>query len=176
MAENPELQKFGEEGKAAFQAGQYASAVDAFQKAVEGYTNTGDVINAAEMKNNLSVALLKEGRAQTALDAALGTDEVFARAGDIKRQGMAFGNQASALEALKRFDEALNAYERSAELFAQVGEGDLRAMVMKSAAAIKFKRGKVTDSAFKMIGSLEAKDKPSIFERLLRTLLRFIQR
>jgi hypothetical protein len=34
----------------------------------------------------------------------------------------------------------------------------------------------MTDSAFKMIGSLEAKDKPSIFERILRFLLRFAQR
>lgn len=176
MAISPEVQKFGEEGKIAFESGQYASAVDAFQKAVEGYINAGDALSAAEMKNNLSVALLKAGKAQAALDAALGTDEVFGRSGDIKRQGMALGNQASALEALKRLDEALTAYEHSAELFAQVGEGDLQAMVMKSAAAIKFKRGKVTDSAFKMIGSLEAKDKPSIFERLLRTLLRFIQR
>lgn len=176
MAVNPELQKFGKEGKAAFESGQYASAVEAFQKAVEGYANSGDVLNAAEMKNNLSVALLKAGKAQAALDAAQGTDEIFAQSGDLKRQGMALGNQAAALEALKQFDEALDSYERSAELFAQVGEGDLKALVLKSAAAIKLKRGKVTDSAFKMIGSLEAKDKPSIFERILRTLLRFIQR
>jgi hypothetical protein len=49
-------------------------------------------------------------------------------------------------------------------------------MVLKSAAAIKLKRGKVTDSAFKMIGSLEAKDKPSLFDRILRSLLRIVQR
>ncbi len=89
---------------------------------------------------------------------------------------MAVGNQAAALEALKRWDEALAAYDRSAELFSQVGDGELRAMVLKSAAAIKLRRGKVSESAFKMIGSLEAKEKPSIFERMLRSLLRFVQR
>jgi hypothetical protein len=89
---------------------------------------------------------------------------------------MAVGNRAAALEVLKRWDDAFAAYEQSAALFAEAGEGDLRAMVLQSAAAIKLRRGKVADSAFKMIGSLEAKQKPSIFERVLKSLLHFVQR
>jgi tetratricopeptide (TPR) repeat protein len=171
-----EMTKLGDEGKQAFQAGQYETAAQKFQAAADGYASLNDKLNAAEMLNNLSVALLKLGRGQAALDAVLGTERVFASANDLRRQGMAFGNQAAALEALKRWDEAQAAYDRSAQLFAEAGEGDLRAMVLKSAAAMKLRRGKVTDSAFKMIGSLEAKDKPSIFERFLRFLLRFAQR
>lgn len=171
-----ELQKLTEEGKQAFEAGQYEPAVSKFEAASDGYASLNDKVNAAEMKNNVSVALLKLGRGQAALDAALGTDQVFAQANDLKRQGMALGNQAAALEALKRWDEALAAYDRSAEVLAQAGEGDLRSLVLKSAAAVKLRRGKVSESAFKMIGSLEAKDKPSIFERLLKSLLRFVQR
>jgi tetratricopeptide (TPR) repeat protein len=166
----------GEEGKQAFEEGQYEPAAQKFRDAAAGYAALNDKLNAAEMKNNLSVALLKAGQGQAALDAVLGTDQVFAEANDLKRQGMAFGNQAAALEALKRWDDALAAYERSGELFAQAGEGDLRALVLKSAAAIKLRRGKVTESAFKMIGSLDAKDKPSIFERMLRSILRLVQR
>ncbi len=176
MAANPALQKLGEDGKAAFASGHFGPAAEAFQKAAEGYSRLGDALNAAEMRNNLSVALLKAGQAQAALEAAAGTEETFARSGDFMRQGMALGNQAAALEALKRFREALQAYDRSAELFAQAGEGDLRAMVMKSAAAIKLKHGQLGDSAFKMIGSLEARDRPSFFERILKALLHFFQR
>ncbi len=176
MVNEIELKQLSETGKQAFAAGQYDVAAEKFQAVTDGYSALNDSLNAAESKNNLSVALLKLGKNQAALDAALGTDQVFANAGDIKRQAMAVGNQASALEALKRWDEALDTYQRSADLFAQAGEGDLRSMVLKSAAAIKLRRGKVTDSAVKMIGSLEAKDKPSIFERLLRWLLRFVQR
>ena len=127
------------------------------------------------MMNNMSVALLQAGRAQEALNAALGTDQIFAEAKDIKRQGMAVGNQAAALEGLNRYDEVIAAFERSAELFAQAGEGDLRSMVMKSAAAIKLKTGKITDSAFKMMGSLDVKENPSFFERILKFFLRFIK-
>ena len=127
------------------------------------------------MQNNTSVALLQAGKPQESLTAALGTDQVFADAKDIKRQGMALGNQAAALEALNRYDEAIEKYDLAAKLFDQAGEGDLRALVMKSAAAIKLKTGKLTDSAFKMMGSLDAKDNPNIFERILKFFLRFIR-
>jgi tetratricopeptide (TPR) repeat protein len=176
MATESELRKMTENGKLAFEAGNYESAAAVFEISAQGYASLNDQVNTAEMKNNKSVALLKMGKAQDALDAALGTQEIFAYAGDLKRQGMAVGNQAAALEALKRFDEAVAAYEESAGLFAEAGEGDLRSMVLKASAGIKLKRGKVTDSAIKMIGSLEAKEKPSIFDRILKYLLRFVQR
>ena len=176
MATPSELQELAEKGKHSFEWGEYEAAIQSFESAAQGYTSLDDQANAAEMKNNLSVALLKFGKPQEALDAVLGTEDVFARAHDKKRQGMAVGNQAAALEALGRLDEALDAYQRSADIFAEAGEGDLRAMVLKSAAAIKFKRGKFSEAAFKMIGSLDAKQNPSIFERLLRSILRLIQK
>jgi tetratricopeptide (TPR) repeat protein len=176
MTTESELQKLTENGKQAFQAGEYESAAAMFEISAQGYASLNDKVNAAEMKNDKSVALLKMGKAQAALDAALGTQEIFAHAGDLKRQGMAVGNQAAALEALKRFDEAFAAYEESARLFAEAGEGDLRSMALKAAAGIKLKRGKLADSAIKMIGSLEAKEKPTLFERILRFLLHFVQR
>jgi tetratricopeptide (TPR) repeat protein len=163
------------QGKLAFENKKFIEAAEYFRQAADGYTLSGVGLMAAEMKNNMSVALLQSGNAQSALDAALGTDQLFEDAKDIKRQGMAVGNQAAALEGLNRYDDAIAAYERSADLFAQAGEGDLRAMVMKSAAAIKLKMGKLTDSAFKMMGSLDVKDNPSFLERILKFFLRFIK-
>jgi tetratricopeptide (TPR) repeat protein len=170
---NTDPAKLSEEGKRAFENHQYDQAADLFRQAAEGFTPGRDGLMAAEMKNNLSVALLQAGKAHEALSAALDTDQLFAGANDAKRQAMALGNQAAALEALHRNDEAIVSYERSAELFAQAGEGEMRAMVMKSAAAIKLKSGKVTEAAFKMMGALEAKQKPTLFERILRFFLRF---
>lgn len=167
--------QLAEQGKQAFKDKKFDEAADLFRQAAEGFSLGRADLLAAEMKNNLSVALLQAGRAQESLDAAMGTDAVFAGAKDVHKQAMAFGNQAAALEALNRFEEALAAYERSAELFAEAGDGDLRAMVMKSAAAIKLKSGKVTESAFKMMGSLDAKDNPGFFERILKFFLRFIK-
>ena len=170
-----EPSQLGEQGKRAFEEKKYEEAAALFAQAAEGFTAGRAGIMAAEMKNNQSVALFQAGRAQEALDAAFGTEAVFAGANDPKRQAIALGNQAAALEALARSDEAIERYERSAELFRDAGEGDMRAVVMKSAAAIKLKKGRVTDSAFKMMGALEAGDNPSIFERILKFFLRFIR-
>ena len=167
--------QIADQGKQAFESKNFIEAAELFRQAAEGFTASKSALMAAEMMNNMSVALLQAGRAQEALNAALGTDQIFAEAKDIKRQGMAVGNQAAALEGLNRYDEAIAAFERSAELFAQAGEGDLRSMVMKSAAAIKLKTGKITDSAFKMMGSLDVKENPSFFERILKFFLRFIK-
>lgn len=159
-----------QQGKQAFERGQFDQAADLFRRAALALA---DKSAAAEMNNNVSVALLQAGKAREALEAVLGTDEVFASLGDLKRQGMALGNQAAALEALGRTDEALAAYDRSAEILSRAGEGDLLAMVKKSAAAIRLKRGDVVQSALNMVGSVEAKSKPSLFERILKFFLRF---
>lgn len=173
MISNPT--DLAEQGKRAFEEKKFDEAARLFDEAAQGYTADRGGANAAEMRNNMSVALLQAGKAQHALDAADGTDRVFADEKDSRRQAMALGNQAAALETLGRRDEAITKYEQAAELFRAAGEGDMRAMVMKSAAALKLKQGKVSDSAFKMMGALEAKDKPSFFERILRFFTRFIR-
>src|SRR5512140_1642332 len=97
--------ELAERGKRAFADKKFEEAAEYFKQAAEGFTQGRAGTLAAEMKNNLSVALLQAGSAQEALDAVLGTDEIFAGANDIKRQAMALGNQAAALEALKRNNE-----------------------------------------------------------------------
>jgi tetratricopeptide (TPR) repeat protein len=167
--------QLADEGKRAFEARKFDEAAAIFKQAAEGFTSGRNGLMAAEMKNNMSVALLQAGRPRQALEATAGTDLVFAGANDLKRQAISLANQAAALEALNRPDDAIEKYENSARLFRDVNEGDMRALVMKSAAAVKLRRGQVTDSAFKMMGALEAKDKPSIFERILKFFLRFIK-
>ncbi len=170
--ENPT--QLAQQAKLAYERGRFDEAADLFRRASSALSQANaaqDVV--AEMDNNLSVASLQAGRNQEALDAALGTDQVFAALGDRRRQGMALGNQAAALDALGRTDEALSTYDRSAEILSQAGEGDLLAMVKKSAAAIRLKRGNVVQSALNMVGSVEAKSKPTFFERILKFLFRF---
>lgn len=167
-----EPHQLAEQGKQAFAAMKFEQAAAAFAQAVSAYEARDDMPNAAEMRNNLSVALLQAGKAKEAYEAAAGTEGIFAQAGDIKRQAMAFGNQAAALEALEKNDQALEAYERSAALFAEASEGEMRSMVLQSAAALKLKRGKVMDSALSMIGSVESTKKPNLLQRFLRFLLR----
>ena len=172
MATPAELTKVGDQGKREFEAGRYEAAAAAFRTAAQGFSELGDRVNAAEQKNNLSVTLLKLGRPQEALDEAAGSDELFAAAGDIRRQGMALNNQAAALQDLKRLDEALAAFERAAELLGQAGEGELRAYVLKAAAAIQLRRGNITESGLKMLGALGSSLKPTWLQRALASVVR----
>ena len=164
--------KLAEEGTRAFRKGEYERAADLFRRASESYTAGRAGLMAAEMQNNLSVSLLQAGDSRAALEAVLGTDQIFAGANDLKRQGMALGNQAAAFEALKRMDEALTAYDQAAEVLARAKERELLSIVKKSAAAIRLQRGELGASALNMIGSIEAKEKPSLLDRLVRALMR----
>jgi len=124
MAANPTPQQLADEANRTYRAGDLPAAADIFARAADAYAASGDALTAAEMKNNQSVALLRNGQAQAALDTALDTERVFAIASDSRREGMALANQASALQALKRHKEAIDMYKRSAEALEKAGEGD----------------------------------------------------
>jgi tetratricopeptide (TPR) repeat protein len=106
-----------EDGKKEYGKGNFKAAAELFAQAAQAYASLQDALNAAEMKNNESVALLQAGKAKESLRATDGTEEVFQKAGDIKRQGIAVSNRAAALEGLKKWQEALAEYDRAASLF-----------------------------------------------------------
>ncbi|RPJ29650.1 MAG: hypothetical protein EHM33_00260 [Chloroflexi bacterium] len=161
-----------ETGKQEYEKGSYLTAADLFLQAAQAYTSVQDELNAAEMKNNQSVALLQAGKAREALQATEGTEEVFQQSGDLKRQGIAISNRAAALEGLKKWNEALAEYDRAASLFEQIGEGDMHSIVRKAAANINLKRGHITDSQMDVYDSLRLVKKPTLSQRIIKFLMR----
>ena len=161
-----------EKSKKEYEQGNYLAAADLFSLAAQAYTDAQDELNAAEMKNNQSVALLQGGRAKEALQATEGTEDIFQKAGDIKRQGIAVSNRAAALEGLKKWNEALQEYDRAAMLFEQVGEGDMHSTVRKAAANLNLKRGHLADSQMDVFDSLRLVEKPSLAQRIMKFFIR----
>lgn len=161
-----------DEGKQAYAKGNYLAAADLFLQAAQAYESVPDALNAAEMKNNQSVALLQAGKAKEALEATDGTEQIFEKAGDIKRQGIAISNRAAALEGLKKWKEALAEYDRAASLFEQIGEGDMHSIVRKAAANINLKRGRIVDSQMDVYDSLRLVEKPTFTQRMMKFLMR----
>lgn len=161
-----------ENGKKEYGKGNYQAAAGLFAQAAQAYMSMQDELNAAEMKNNESVALLQAGKAKEALQATDGTEEVFQKAGDVKRQGIAVSNRAAALEGLKKWQEALAEYDRAASLFEEAGEGDMHSIVRKAAANINLKRGRVADSQMDVYDSLRLVEKPSLTQRIMKFLMR----
>jgi tetratricopeptide (TPR) repeat protein len=170
--EHPDPVALAERGRQEYGNGKYAAAADLFSQAAQAYENAQDELNAAEMKNNQSVALLQAGKTKDALQVTDGTEEVFQKAGDLKRQGIAVGNRAAALEGLKKWDEALAEYERAASLFEQAGEGDMHSIIRKAAANLNLKRGQITASQLDVYDSLRLVKKPTLTQRIMKFLMR----
>ena len=167
-----DAKSLAEQATQEYTKGELAAAAGLFDEAAQAYGNAGDELNAAEMKNNQSVALLKAGKAEDALHATDGTEAVFQKAGDLKRQGIAVANRAAALEGLKQLNEAVAEYNRAADIFEQVGEGDMHSMVRKATAEIFLKRGYIANSQLDMLDSIRLAEKPNMAQRFLKFLMR----
>ena len=127
---------------------------------------------AAEARNNASVAHLKGGNPDAALRIVMGTDRIFSELGDTRRQGMALANQASALEDLGRLEEALERFEQSADLLKQTGEKEMRAFVLKKISSLQIRTGKQFQALASMDSALEEQPRLTIREKILQKLLR----
>jgi tetratricopeptide (TPR) repeat protein len=161
-----------EQGKQEYSQGAYLAAADLFAQAAQAYGEVQDELNAAEMKNNQSVALLKAGKAEAALHATDGTEEIFQKAGDLKRQGIAVANRAAALEGLKKPSEAMDEYNRAANIFEEAGEGDMHSIVRKATAEIFLKRGYIGNTQMDVLDSLRLVEKPTFTQRILKFMMR----
>ena len=171
--DHPNTITLAEKAKIEYEKGNYSAAADLFSQAAQAYEAKQDKLNAAEMNNNQSVALLQAGKAKDALRATEGTEQIFQNAGDLRRQGVAVGNRAAALEGLKKWNEALAEYDRAASLFEQAGAGDMHSVVRKAAANLNLKRGRFTDSQLDVYDSLRLVEKPTLTQRIMKFLIRF---
>ena len=171
--DHPNTITLAEKAKIEYEKGNYSAAADLFSQAALAYEAKQDKLNAAEMNNNQSVALLQAGKAKDALRATEGTEQIFQNAGDLRRQGVAVGNRAAALEGLKKWNEALAEYDRAASLFEQAGAGDMHSVVRKAAANLNLKRGRFTDSQLDVYDSLRLVEKPTLTQRIMKFLIRF---
>ncbi len=156
----------------AYQAGEYLAAAQGFAAAAAACQAQGDLLTAAELRNNQSVALLQAGDPQGALQAVEGTPEQFAAAADRRRQALALGNRAAALEALGRLEAAAADYRQAADLLADLDEPELRAATLNALGAVYLKLHRPADAALAAQAALENQPHPSLKQRLLRRLTR----
>jgi tetratricopeptide (TPR) repeat protein len=164
-------QEIVDQAKQTYQAGDYLQAAQEFTEAASAYSNTGDSLMSAEMKNNQSVALLLAGEAQAALDAVEGTEKIFADSEDFRRQGMALANQAYALQALKRVKNAIEYYNRAGVALEKANEGDLRAEVMQQLTMLHLRRFKLYDAIIALQSGLAGVKNPDLKQRWMKKIL-----
>lgn len=169
---NPSNQQLARQAESAFQSRQFARAAELFNEAAEACRAAGDLLGAAEMNSNRSVALLQAGDAREALQAAQGLERVFELAGDVRRQALALGNEAAALDALNQNQAALEKYQQCAELLKQAGDQESRAVVLKSISQLQLRTGHHLEALASMDAAIDNRKRPSLTERVLKKLLK----
>ena len=164
-----------EEGKTLFRAGKFLQAAEAFSMAASSYLDQGNNSQAAEMRNNQAVALLKAKDPHQALEALQGTHELFLTGGQDLNAAMALANQATALEDIGDPVEALTLFNEAARLFKELAEQEMYLQTMQSISRIKFKQRNIPGALVSMQEGLDELKKPSLRQKLLRNLLKLPQ-
>jgi tetratricopeptide (TPR) repeat protein len=164
-------QTLSEQGKAEFQKKQYASAAAHFQQCLELLQAEGLPPEIAEVRNNLSVALLNSGDLSSALDAVLGTEEIFAQAGDQQKQGMALANTGSVYAAMNKYDLALEKYQLAVEIFKACGEKQMRAITLRSISDLQLKTGQQLNAVATLQSAYAEKSGASFKDRFFASAL-----
>ena len=168
-------QELAQEGEAAFRAGDYTTAGEHFAAAERAYRTQGDLLMAAEMANNRSVALLQAGDAHGAYEAVRDTVDLFAHHGDRRRQALALGNRAAALAALGKPQAAEKDYLASEAILDEIDEPELLAAVRQQLAQLHLRMGRPADALIDTSIALE--NRPLTFrEKVVRWLLKIVYR
>jgi len=166
-----DLEALVRRAKKAYDQQAYQEAAEAYQSAQESYQARGEALDAAEMANNRSVALLQAGEAQAALEAVEDTPAIFAAGRDIRRQAMALGNQATAHAALGQKSEAEPLFRESAQLFESIGEKEMRLSVLSSLSRLQVGSGRYLEAVATMENRLVEVDRPNFAQRIARKIL-----
>jgi len=174
MNEVKSAQELADEGKLAYQKDKLNEAANLFAASALAYERAGNATDAAEMKNNQAVILLRLKQPEEALKLLDGTPAIFSAAGDKSRFAMSLGNEGTAYEDLRRYDEAVQSYQQAAELFDELGEEQMRAMMLESITAINARRGKLMDSYIAAVDGMAGVKKPTFRQRVLKLLMRFM--
>jgi tetratricopeptide (TPR) repeat protein len=167
----PSPQNLAKEAKSAFERGELEAAIEGFSSARDEYHQAGDHLLAAEMANNLSVALLQSNRSGEALHAVKGTQQLFLDAEDEFRAAMAYGNLASALEANGELQGAEEALEEAIRLFNKIGDKEHLGHSARALSQLQLRRGRPLEAVTTMQSGLEKQSKISVKNRILRSIL-----
>jgi tetratricopeptide (TPR) repeat protein len=155
----------------AYEKGEYDLAIDSFTQAKEAYAVAGKPQMAAEMANNLSVALGQVGRHQQALEVLEGTFEILLQHDELTKAAQALGNTAAAYEGLREWQRAESLYEQAAARFAQLGNMEGQRFTLQALSRVRLRQGRAVEAVTTMQGALDIESKPSWHSRLIRKFL-----
>lgn len=156
-----------------YEADDLEGAIFHFAQARQVFEATGDIPKADEVRNSLSVALVRAGRPIEALAAVEGTPQRFDERGDRSNAAKAYGNLASAQEACGDHAAAEASYRLAADKFAEIGDRENHNFTMRALSQLQLRRGQPLMAAISLQSALEDQPNPGLRERWILRLLKF---
>ncbi|NJN72658.1 MAG: CHAT domain-containing protein [Limnothrix sp. RL_2_0] len=113
-----------EQGKQYYQQGQFKQAIQAWESALEGYKNTGDILKQIQTLNFLAATYLELGEVGIAEDAANKNAVLFQKLGESNTQinslfAQSLNNQGMIALALGKTQESLLIWKEANALYAK---------------------------------------------------------
>jgi tetratricopeptide (TPR) repeat protein len=172
MEGSPEdIQATLREATSAYEQGRLDEAIDGFDALRKMYLAANDEVSAAEMANNLCVALIQSENPQRALDVVEPTPQIFLAVDDQKRAGRAYGNMASAYEGIGDLSRASECYQSALEHLSAAGDDEGYSFTLQALSRLQLRSGQPVDALSTMQLGLNSKPKRTLKDRLLSKLL-----
>jgi len=171
MTETRDVGSLVERGLRHFRDGMYPEALEAYSEARKAFLAGGDLLNAAEMLNNIGVIHRIERRKAAAVAALQEAHDSFKELGDLSRAAQALGNIGSVYAGVRERETAIHHYGRAAEIFAELGDGNRQGEVLMALGSVQMKQRQWHQAVAAYHAGLCALERRSLFQRLLLWLL-----
>lgn len=165
-----------EQGRQAYDRGEYETAVAAFSSHRDVCRQWGDKRGEASALMDLGVTHQRMDNladAQLAYEQAL---EIFNELDDTNGKAMVMGNLATLMKRQGAASEAEPLLQKSADMFYQLGKDSYEADTLRLLAIIQLKRGAFLDSIISYNRAMSRMDVLSMSQKVLRLLSNFLLR
>lgn len=160
-----------EEGLRLFQEGLYLEAADKFEEARQAFDAEGDVVEAAEMRNNLGIVHRMRREWDEAVTALEDARSAFADLEDRNREAQVLGNLGGLYASQGQRDKAKASLRQAADIFADLGDDQRMGETLMALAVQQWKSGDRQRGLTTYKAGLESLEQPSAGQKALRGLL-----
>ena len=165
-----------EQGLAAFRAGDFQSAEEAFDHVLEAHTQAGDEAGQAEMLVNLGVVHMQTRRFEQSEKELTRAGAIFQRLGRRSEEAQSLGNLGTLYERAGKPKQAADHYQRAVTIFGELGEKENQQATLGALTRLQVGQRNFLQSLFTYEQALAAGQKLTLKQRFFRWLFRIVRR
>jgi tetratricopeptide (TPR) repeat protein len=172
MDEAMSAQEMKQEGLRLFQEGLYPEAADRFEQARQTFEAEGDVVEAAEMLNNLGIVFRMRREWDKAIEALEQAQSAFAQLSERSREAQVLGNLGGLYASQGEREKAKASLREAADVFAALGDEQRQGETLLALGLQQWKTGERQKGLATYQAGLESLERPSTGQKALRGLLK----